>query len=237
MLDLSGRVAMVTGAAGHLGQAVTHALIAGHASTVLVDRDVSGLRRAFAGLAATGRHLLAEATDLTIPAEAEAAVARTLARFGQLDILIHLVGGFAPKLSVLETPLQAWQQLVSTNLFTTVVTCRAVIPAMQASGHGRIVTVAARAALASGPGLGPFAAAKAGVLRLTETLAEELWPTINVNCVVPGTLDTPAARAERPEADHARWIAPEAVAQAILFLVSEEARGITGVALPVLGNA
>jgi NAD(P)-dependent dehydrogenase (short-subunit alcohol dehydrogenase family) len=235
MSNLSERVAMVTGAAGNLGQAVTRALVASHACTVLVDRDVAGLRRTFAGLQVTGRHLLAEATDLTSPAEAEAAVDRALARFGHLDVLINLAGAFSPRLPVQRTPLDTWRHLLDANLLTTVVACRAVVPAMQANNFGRIVTVAARSGLLGGEGLAAFAAAKAGVLRLTESLAEELKPTIAVNCVIPGTLDTPAARAERPEADHSKWVAPEAVADVILFLVSEEARAVNGAAIPVLG--
>ncbi len=236
MADLSGRVVMVTGAAGHLGRAVTHALAACHASTVLVDREVAVLREAFSRLEVTGRHLLAEATDLTIPAEAEAAVARALARFGHVDALVNLAGVFSPRLPFLKTPIEVWRSLIDGNLMTTVVACRAVIPAMQARGHGRIVTVAARSGLCGAAGLAPFAAAKSAVLRLTESLADELGPQITVNCVVPGTLNTPHARAERPEADHSTWVAPEAVADVVVFLVSDEARAMTGAAVPVLAT-
>jgi len=235
MPDLTGRVVMVTGAAGHLGQAVTRALVTGHASTVLVDRDVAGLRHAFGVLQANGRHLLAEATDLTVPAEAQAAVDRALAHFGHIDALVHLAGAFSGKHPFVTTPLEAWRHAWDANVVTAVVACRAVTPTMQARGHGRILTVGARCGLAGGAELAPFAAAKAAVMRLTESLAEELKPAIAVNCVIPGTLDTPTARAERPDADHGGWIAPEAVADVILFLLSDEARAVTGAMIPVLG--
>jgi NAD(P)-dependent dehydrogenase (short-subunit alcohol dehydrogenase family) len=236
MHDLAGKVAIVCGAAGQAGQALVGVLLAAHASTVLVDRDVAGLRRAFGHLAQTGRHLLVESTDMTVPAEAAAAVDRAVGLFGRLDILVNLAGAFHLKSTVMDSPPELWQRLFEENLTPTLVACRAAVPAMLVNGRGSIVNVASRGALAAGPGLGPFAAAKAAVVRLTEALAAELAPAIRVNCVVPGTLDTPQARAGRPEVDPSTWVDPAALAEVVAFLASDRARGVTGAAVPVLGT-
>jgi NAD(P)-dependent dehydrogenase (short-subunit alcohol dehydrogenase family) len=236
MSDLSGRVAIITGAAGQAGQAVALALIAARASTVLVDRDVASLRRAFGELAQTGSHLLVESTDMMIPIEAATAVERALGCFGRLDILVNLVGAFHPKSTVLDSPPELWRRLFEENLTPTLVACQAAVPAMLLGGRGAIVNVAARSALAAGAGLGAFAAAKAAVIRLTEALAAELAPSIRVNCIVPGTLDTVQARAERPDADRSSWVDPDSVAEVVAFLASDQARAITGAVIPVLGR-
>ena len=113
---------------------------------------------------------------------------------------------------------------------------RAVVPAMQARGRGWIVNVSAMGALKAAPAMGAYAVAKSAVLRLTEAMAGELRERgINVNCVLPSIIDTPANRADMPGADPARWVSREALADVILFLASERARAIHGAGVPVVG--
>jgi NAD(P)-dependent dehydrogenase (short-subunit alcohol dehydrogenase family) len=118
-----------------------------------------------------------------------------------------------------------------------VVTCQAALPALRERGHGRIVNIGAGAAARAGLGMGAYAASKAGVQKLTEALAEELKDDgITVNCILPGTIDTPRNRLDMPQADFSRWVSPAAIAEVIAFLASDAAEAVTGAAIPVFGR-
>jgi NAD(P)-dependent dehydrogenase (short-subunit alcohol dehydrogenase family) len=236
MLDFTGRVALVTGAGGNLGQATAGAFRAAGAKTVLVDRDREGLRQAFPDLAGSSDHLLAGGLDLMAPRGLDGVVAEALTRFGRIDILVNTVGGFRAGETLAETPMETWDLMLDLNVRTTLVAVRAVIPTMLAQCYGRIITIAARAAVVGPANMAAYAASKAAVLRLTESLAAEVKNAgINVNCVLPGTLDTPQNRRERPDADFSRWVPVEDVAGVILFLASDAARAIHGAAVPAYG--
>jgi len=136
-----------------------------------------------------------------------------------------------------ETDLADWDFLFEVNLRTTLLCCRAVVPQMLRQGSGRIVNVASRDGLHGGAGYSAYSASKSAVLRLTESLAAELKQSnINVNCIMPGTIDTPQNRSAMPNSDFSKWVVPEAIADVILFLISDSARAITGAALPVYGK-
>jgi NAD(P)-dependent dehydrogenase (short-subunit alcohol dehydrogenase family) len=236
MFDFTGRVALVIGAGGNLGRAVARALQVAGAKTVLVDRDPGGLSRAFPELQASTDHLLAGGTNVMAPGGLDGVVAQAVGQVGRIDILVNTVGGFRAGQSVEETPLETWDLMLDLNLRTTLVAVRAVLPSMLAQGYGKIITVAARAAITGPANMAAYAASKAAVLRLTESLAAEVKHAgVNVNCVLPGTLDTAQNRQERPDADFSKWVTPEAVACVILFLASDEARAIHGAAIPAYG--
>ena len=115
---------------------------------------------------------------------------------------------------------------------------QAVVPAMLERGRGKIVHVSARAGLKGGAKAAAYSASKSAVLRLVESMAAELRHSgIHVNCVLPGTIDTPQNRESMPRADHNRWVAPAAIADVYLFLASEAARGVNGAAIPVYGRS
>ncbi|MES2490874.1 MAG: SDR family oxidoreductase, partial [Pseudomonadota bacterium] len=134
--------------------------------------------------------------------------------------------------------LDTWDFLHSVNLKTAAATSKAALPQLlNAVGGGRIVNIGAAAAAKAGAGMGPYAASKAGVARLTEALSEEVKDRgITVNAVLPSIIDTPQNRTDMPEADFSRWVAPEALADVIVFLLSDEARAITGASIPVTGR-
>lgn len=236
MFDFSSRVAVVTGAGGNLGQAVSRAFQEAGARTVLADRDGMRLQQIYPDLRGSREHLLAEGIDLTVEGALDGVVAQAAQLFGRVDILVNAVGAFRAGLPVHETPAETWDLLFGLNLRTSLTAARAIIPVMLRQRRGRIVTVAARAAWEGAANMAAYSASKAAVVRLTESLAAELKASgINVNCVVPGTLDTAANRRDRPGADHSLWVAPEVVADVILFLSSDAARGVNGAAVPVLG--
>jgi NAD(P)-dependent dehydrogenase (short-subunit alcohol dehydrogenase family) len=237
MSDLKGKVVMITGAAGNLGQAVATAFAQAGARRVLVDRGADRLARLDPHPDPAGL-LLASGVDLADPQHAQRLVRDAVAHFQRIDVLINTVGGYAGGKPVHEDDLANWDKMFSINLRTTLNACRAVIPEMLRQGSGRIVNVAARAALTGVPTLGAYSAAKSAVIRLTESLAGELKDQgITVNCVLPGTLDTPQNRQDMPNADFSKWVPPAAIADAILFLASDAARAVTGAALPVYGRS
>jgi NAD(P)-dependent dehydrogenase (short-subunit alcohol dehydrogenase family) len=162
-------------------------------------------------------------------------VDETINRFGRIDVLVNVAGGYRGGTPVHETPLTTWDFLLNLNARTVYSVSSAVIPAMLRQGSGKIVNVAARAALQGAAKMGAYSASKSAVIRLTEAMAAELKNDgINVNCVLPGTIDTPQNRATM-KGDPSRWVAPQAIADVILFLSSGAARAIHGAAIPVYG--
>ena len=238
MVDLTDQVVIVTGAAGNLGSAAVRAFGAAGARLVPVDRAPDRLTGLFPELADSPRHLLAGGVDLIDEGAVKAMVDLVLDRFGRIDVLVNAAGGYRGGTPVHETPLAEWDFLVNLNARTVYIASSAVIPVMLRQGRGKIVNVAARAALQGAAKLGPYSASKSAVIRLTEAMSAELKNSgINVNCVLPSTVDTPENRQAMPKADPSRWVRPEALAEVILFLASDAARAIHGAAIPVYGTA
>jgi NAD(P)-dependent dehydrogenase (short-subunit alcohol dehydrogenase family) len=238
MSDFSGKVAVITGAVGNLGQAVTRAFRQAGARCVLADRANDRLARLYPPEAASDDCLLVTGVDLAEESAAKRLIAAALERFGRIDVLVNTVGGFAGGKKLHEEALATWEAMWRINLLTTLNACRAVVPHFLERGCGRIVNVAARAALSGPAGLAAYSASKSAVVRLTESLAAELKDHgVTVNCVLPGTIDTPQNRAAMPNADFSKWVKPEAIAEVILFLASEAAAAVTGAAVPVYGRS
>ena len=229
---MTGRIFAITGASGVLGSAVAKAAAERGARVALID---------FADHAEVLKDcgpdaLMLGGVDLTDAVAASAAIDAVADRFGGLDALINVAGGF--KWETLEDSLMAgWHRLFLMNVQTAANSSRAAIPYLRRSAAGRIVNIGANGALKAAAGMGPYAASKAGVHALTESLAEELKADgITVNAVLPSIIDTPTNRADMPKADFASWVSPSELAAAILFLASEEASAITGALLPVTGR-
>jgi NAD(P)-dependent dehydrogenase (short-subunit alcohol dehydrogenase family) len=236
VFDFAERVVVVTGAAGNLGSVTARAFGDAGARLVLVDRSPDRLAGLFPDLADSADHLLASPVDLTDAESVGAMVDDALARFGRIDVLANTAGGYRAGTPVHETPLSMWDFMLNLNARTVLVASSAIIPAMLQQRQGKIVSVAARAALKGGAKAGAYSASKSAVVRLTESMAAELRGSgITVNCILPGTIDTPQNRQAMPRADHSRWVPPDALADVILFLASYAARAMTGAAVPVYG--
>ncbi|MEN3000837.1 MAG: SDR family NAD(P)-dependent oxidoreductase [Armatimonadota bacterium] len=234
--DFTGKVALVTGATGALGRVVARQFYEAGATLALTGTDEQRLHQLFAELALNPDHLLLGGIDLMEPSHAEALVQRAVERFGRIDILVNTVGGYTGGAPVHQTSLEEWERMLALNARVAFLISRAVVPVMLQAGEGKIVHVAGRAGLSGAAGIAAYSAAKSAVVRLTEALAAELKEhQINVNCVLPGTIDTPANRAAMPNADFSRWVPPEAIGEVILFLCSPAARAIHGAAIPVYG--
>ena len=235
MLDFTDRVALVTGASGALGGALARRLVAAGAWVETLDRSAEKSAAALADLAA-GDRLVTHGADLADAGAVRAVVDGILARRGRVDLLFNAAGAFAAEGPVEATSPATWRRMLDANLFATLHPCAAVVPAMKRRGAGAIVNVGSRAALAGGAGVAAYAVAKTAVLRLTESLAAEgKRHGLRVNCVLPGTIDTPANRRAMPDADPGEWVELEALVDAMLFLASPASRAVNGVALEVFG--
>ena len=234
-MELGSQTVVITGAAGNLGRAVASAFSDDGANRVLVDRRVERLVERYG--AETARTLYV-AADLARPADTAAVAQRARERFGRIDVLCNIAGAFRMGEAVHGTSDATWDLLFDANVRSLRNMVSAVVPVMLDGGGGRIVNVGAWSARSGVANMGAYTAAKTVVLRLTEAMAAELRNRgINVNCVLPSTLDTPENRAAMPDADPSRFVAPADLAKVIVFLASPAARAIHGAALPVVGLA
>lgn len=237
MSEFQDKVVLITGAAGNLGRAVAAAFAAQGATLALVDRDAAGLAEAQAGLP-EGSRAESFPTDLLDPASVAACVKAVADRLGQTAVLANIAGGFTMGPLLHETSDDDWNFMMNLNARSVFNMARAVVPGMLAAGGGRIVNVSARAAREGKAKMGPYCASKAAVITLTETLAaEHKHAGINVNCILPGTIDTPQNRESMPDADHAKWVPTAALADVVVFLSGEASRCVTGAAIPVYGQS
>lgn len=225
---MTARVFAITGGFGFLGRAVAGAALAAGAQVALIDAAAARQGAPDGALAIGG-------VDLTDPAAAADAFREITDRLGGLDVLVNVAGGFVWQTLADGDPDQ-WGRLYRLNTLTCANASRAALPHLLKSTAGRIVSVGANGAVRAAAGMGAYAASKAGVHRLTESLAEEMKGRITVNAVLPSIIDTPANRADMPDADFSAWVTADEVAQAILWLASEQASGVTGALLPVTGR-
>lgn len=230
---LAGKTALITGGAGALGVAVVAAFVEAGAQVAVADRAGNGL----AALAQRHPQTLPLAVDARDPVAIEDAVARTRAQFGRLDIVVHLVGGYAGGRVVATSP-ERWREQLDLNLTTTFLTMRAALPPMLEQGGGVLLAVGSRPAVGPAAGNAAYAVAKLGVIKLMQTIDEEHRKDgIRANVVLPSVIDTPANRSSMPTADASKWVKPTEIAAVLRFLAGDEARSISGAVIPVYGQA
>jgi NAD(P)-dependent dehydrogenase (short-subunit alcohol dehydrogenase family) len=228
----TGKVIIVTGAAGNVGSALAALLASRGARVAAVDTAGDRLQAVTAGLQGTG-HLALSDYDLTDPAATDALVAKVLETCGRLDAVGTTVGGFAMA-KLADAGLEQWDAMFSLNVKTTWNIFRAAAPPMRKAGRGALVAIGSAAGLKGSGEMAAYSATKSAVMRLTESLADELRADrIRVNAVLPTTIDTPQNRAAMPGADASRWVKPSEVAEAMAFLLSDQASGVTGALLQV----
>jgi NAD(P)-dependent dehydrogenase (short-subunit alcohol dehydrogenase family) len=231
---MKGKTVVVTGGFGALGRAVAEAAAQRGASVAALDVAP----QAPAGLAERlgPGALLIGGVDLSTAEGAAKAMAAVKAKYGRLDALINIAGGFRWE-KVESGDAATWDFLFALNLKTALNASKAAIPSLLESGAGRIVNVGAGSAVKAAAGMGPYAASKAAVHKLTESLAEEFKNRgVTVNAVLPSIIDTPANRADMPKANFDHWVRPIDLAAVILFLASDEAKAVTGALIPVTGG-
>jgi NAD(P)-dependent dehydrogenase (short-subunit alcohol dehydrogenase family) len=229
---MAGRVIAITGAFGVLGQAVAKAAAGQGARLALIDFAPEPP----AGSPSGPDVMVLGGVDLTDPVHAGAALDAVADRFGGIDALLNIAGGFKWE-TVQDGSIESWPQMYRLNVLTATNACRAAVPHLKRSAAGRIVNVGSSAALKAALGMGSYAASKAGVHALTQALSEELkGDGVTVNAVLPSILDTAINRADMPSADFSTWVAPGDLAAVMLFLASEAATAVTGALVPVTGR-
>lgn len=226
----------MTGATGHLGRSVVRAFLDAGAHVAAPYRSEAGAAELRAAHAEAEDRLALIAAD---PGDEEAmrgVALDVVTRWGRIDAVAALAGGFAGG-AVLDSDLATFRSLFDQNVGTAVATIRASLPHMRARGYGRIVCVGARPAVRGAKNTAGYAIAKTGVVRLVESLADELRDEgITANAVLPSIIDHPDNRSQYPKADPKKWVSPEELAAVIVFLCSPEASGVTGAAIPVFGR-
>src|SRR5467141_309921 len=224
---MDNKVVLITGAKGGLGWFVTQRFLATGATVVGTSRSISQADFPEA-------NFVALPVDFTKAGAAGRAVESVVSRFGRLDALVHLLGGFAGGQTVAETDDATWEQMCDLNLTSAFYVLRAAIPHLRKSGKGRIIAIGSLAAVEPHAGLGAYVTFKSALLSLVRTVAlENKDAGLTANVVLPGTMDTPANRKAMPGADFSKWVKPGDVADLILWLADERAKNITGTAIPI----
>jgi len=226
---MTGKVVVVTGATGGLGTAVTKAFLDAGAITV-------GVAPSFRASDFSHPAFKPVPADIATPQGAQDVVDEVLRHLGRVDVLAHLVGGFAGGQPVEKTDDATWKRMMSLNLDAALYMTRAVLPPMQRAGSGRIIAIGSRAALEPGASVGAYSASKAAMVSLIQTIAiENKNRGITANSILPATIDTPGNRKAMPGGDYAMWIKPEAIATMILWLAGDAGAAVTGAAIEMYG--
>lgn len=224
MSEFTNRVVLVTGAAGALGRAVVEHFSQNGAT--IAQLDVLGIENSHYAA-------ICDLTDLKSCTNAVTAIVESL---GEIDVLANIAGGFTMGETVHETSDDTWDFMLGLNAKSVLNMARAVVPVMLPRQSGKIINIGARAGLRGAPNMAAYSASKSVVMRLTESLAEELKDKgINVNAILPSIIDTDRNRQDMPNADFNRWVSPEAIARVVTFLASSAADPIHGALIPVEG--
>lgn len=236
-MSLSDKVAIITGASGALGRETVRVFLDDGAHVAACD--VVEMSLDAMGLSPGTRHrCMPVRYDVTVEQGAADLVAHALRQFGRIDILVNIVGGWKGGVPLHETPVAEWDAMLTLNLTSAFLCCRAALPHMLARKSGRVINISSRTAVVPAAKQAPYNAAKAGVIALTQTLAEEVkHGGVTVNCVLPSILDTDANRKAFPKADYEKWVKPADLARVLAFLASDAASQVTGAAIPVYGRA
>lgn len=230
MNAMEGKVTIITGAKGGLGSFVTEAFLANGATVVGVSRSIQASDFAHPGFTAMP-------AELSNGEAARKLASSVVERFGRIDVLVHVMGGFAGGKSVAETDDNMFEKMLDLNYRSAFFIARAVLPQMREQGGGRIVAVASRQAVEPAAMVGAYSASKAALVSLLRTIAlENKDRCISANAVLPGTMDTPANRAGDPASDGSQWVQPSQVAALLVHLASDAAAQITGAAIPIYGK-
>ena len=228
-MAFEGKVVVITGARGGLGTTVTEAFLAAGATVVGISRSIKQTDFAHKNFAAVQ-------ADFSSGAAVSQAANEIAGRFGRVDALVHVMGGFAGG-TVAATDDDTWRRMLDLNLNAGFYAARAFIPHLRKAGSGRLIAVGSKTADAPHAGLAAYITSKAAMVMLVRTIAAENADAgMTANVVMPGTMDTPGNRAAMPDADVSKWVPPSDVAKLILWLAGEQASQVNGAVIPISGR-
>jgi NAD(P)-dependent dehydrogenase (short-subunit alcohol dehydrogenase family) len=233
---LSGKVILITGATGALGSIVTHEFAKTQASLALTSRSREKLEHLAAETGLSTERVLTVAADVTQAEDVENLAATAAGRFGRIDVLLNIAGGWSGGKPVGETAVEDWDRMLALNLRSAFLLSRAVLPGMLEAGWGRIVHVASKTAVEPRAKQAAYAVSKMGLITLTEVIAAEVKGSgVTANVILPSIIDTRDNRKFMPKADPAKWVKSEDIAATMRFLCSNDAAAINGARVPIYG--
>lgn len=231
--DFSGKVVLITGGTGALGRAVAQTFGTLNATTVvtyIIDEEREDVKAKIKTIAELVK------ADITKEDQAKKLVSQVINTYDRIDVLVNVVGGYLGGKTVAELDETEWDKMMSMNLKSAFLISKHVIPLMVSAKHGKMVHISSRTGLKSDGYDSAYSASKSGLIRLVESISEEVKEhNINVNCILPSTIDTEANRKAMPNSDFSKWVKTEDLAKVVLFLCSEEAKVINGAAIPAYG--
>lgn len=234
--DFEGRVVLITGGTGALGREVSMAFLKSNSFVAITyhsDKEISQLESKLGNLM---KNAILIQADIGDEQQIKKTVSDIIKKYGQIDILANVVGGYLGGKKVTEMAEKEWDLMMNLNLKTAFLVSKHVVEQMVKQGSGKIIHVAARMGLKGIGGNSAYSASKSGLIRLVESLSDEVkGNNINVNCIMPSTIDTDANRKDMPSADFSKWVKPSEIARVMLFLASDDSRPIHGAAIPVYG--
>lgn len=236
MQKLNNKVAIITGGTGSLGRAVVTKFLEEDSkviTTYIVESEYEECKTTLKKFEPNIKYINA---DITNEEDFNKVVEDTKNSLGKIDFLINVAGGFLYK-QIIDYEVDEYNEMMDMNLKSCFICSKAVLPTFIENNYGKIVNIAARPGLHGSSGMAAYSAAKAGVMRLTETVADEVKDYgINVNAIIPGTIDTEQNRKDMPDRDFSKWVKPEELAEVILFLVSDESKIVNGAIITALGK-
>lgn len=238
---LENKICIITGALGGLGQAVVRSFLDQGAFVIGADGERAltdnFIRNKFWISVKDSKRWTFSSTDVLSESNVKDLVHDTIKTHSRIDVLINLVGGIYPWSEITNIDLKTWDFVIELNLKSVFLCSREVLKTMVPKKSGKIINVGALSGLKGGAQAGPYGVAKAGVINLTETMAEEnKFNNIQINAIVPSIIDTPANRLSMPDADFTRWVKAEEIAELLVFLSSDKSSGITGSIIKVPGR-
>lgn len=236
MFDMTNKVVIITGASGNLGPCIAEKVKTAGGKRALIARSESKLKTLYGEHFEKDDQLILPNVDLTDADQVDKAFKNVMNHFGRIDALVHAVGMFKGGNPLHEESLESWDKVFNINFRSAVLSCRAVLPFFLEQDSGGIVTVSSQQGLKGSGKFSAYSTAKGALIRLTESIAAEVKDSnIRINTVVPAIIDTPENRESMPNADFSKWTSPEAIADTILFLLSDQSRAIAGATVPVSG--
>jgi NAD(P)-dependent dehydrogenase (short-subunit alcohol dehydrogenase family) len=231
--DFSGKVVLITGGTGALGRTVAQTFGTSNATTVvtyIIEEEREDVKSKIKTIAELVK------ADITKEDQAKKLVSHVIKTYDRIDVLVNVVGGYLGSKTVAELDETEWDKMMSMNLKSAFLISKHVIPLMVAAKHGKKVHISSRTGLKSDGYDSAYSASKSGLIRLVESISEEVKEhNINVNCILPSIIDTEANRNAMPNSDFSKWVKTEDLANLVLFLCSDEAKVINGAAIPAYG--
>lgn len=228
---------LITGASGSLGSAVVTKFINQKFNLVLIARKTDKIDQLVSSLTKDVKNILVLSGDVTSESSVREIISKAIDKFTHIDILIHTAGTYLGGKPLYKSDTQIWDDLFNLNAKSFFILTKILVPHMLEVGSGIIINTASKNALEVSPNSGIYSASKNVSLKLTQTLAKELVDkNIRVNAVLPSIIDSRPNRASMPDQDFSKWVKPESIANVIEFLISDQAKDITGAAIPVYGK-